>query len=305
VKRAVIVAALVSPVLGCAPESCAGFESEVLAFDDESLVLQDELDELRLDDGVFTERDCLHLCLSDAVHGPVYADRIDACDVEREGSDWRVSCSWTGHTWCTGRRHAANGSRAPVGARRGAWFAAAAHDEAASVKAFVAIARELARHGAPRELVVRAADAALDEVRHARAMAALAREHNASPLAPRFLDVPARDLLAIALENAVEGCVRETFGVFVAHHQARSASARLRPVFARIAEDETRHAQWSWDLDAWLATRLSSAERRRVAAARRAALAELGPVGPRPHGLGLPSPAVTRRMARRFAAAAS
>jgi hypothetical protein len=41
---------------------------------------------------------------------------------------------------------------------------------------------------------------------------------------------------------------------------------------ARIAEDETRHAELSWDIAAWADSRLSPAEREAVRRARRAAV---------------------------------
>ncbi len=211
-----------------------------------------------------------------------------------------LTCSFTGFQYCKGRLHAAVRSRAPRGRGLGAWFAAAAHDEGAAVVAFLALSRELEALGAPKDLVSRARAAAADEVRHARAMAAVARSLGAAPL-PVVRAAPApRGALAIALENATEGCARETFAALLASHQATAAAPALRPLFVALAADETRHAQWSWDLDAWLAGLLPPADRRRVDAARRAALAGLR-VGPTPRALGLPSPAAGRRMARRLA----
>ena len=52
-----------------------------------------------------------------------------------------------------------------------------------------------------------------------------------------------RELEAIAIENAVEGCVRESFGALLATWQAKTAGdARVRAAMKRIARDETRHA---------------------------------------------------------------
>lgn len=86
----------------------------------------------------------------------------------------------------------------------GAFFALKAHLEAASVPAFERLAQELEEHGAPALLVRRARRSAQEEVRHARAMEALALRHGASipevvvePFRPRSLE-------AMALENAVE-----------------------------------------------------------------------------------------------------
>ncbi|NIS36796.1 MAG: ferritin-like domain-containing protein, partial [Actinobacteria bacterium] len=41
---------------------------------------------------------------------------------------------------------------------------------------------------------------------------------------PVIEDAPVRTAYEIALENAVEGCVRETFGALVGAHQALRAS---------------------------------------------------------------------------------
>jgi hypothetical protein len=112
-----------------------------------------------------------------------------------------------------------------------------------------------------------------------------------------------RSLAAIAVENAVEGCVRETYGALVGLWQARTAGD---PVVAaamkRIAADETRHAELAWKVDAWAAPRLGRAARRRVAEARDNAFAELRAEVARPVpdalvGLaGLPGPAVAVRL---------
>ena len=89
------------------------------------------------------------------------------------------------------------GGRRPPGLRAaarvdggavGRWLATAADLEAASVPAFVQLARELIAHDAPAALVHAALAAADDEVRHAAAMTALARAHGAEP-APAELDV--------------------------------------------------------------------------------------------------------------------
>ena len=87
---------------------------------------------------------------------------------------------------------------------------------------------------------------------------------------------PPRSLLAMALDNAVEGCVRETYGALCAHYQASTANdTDVRSAWQRIAEEETAHALLSRDLDAWLLPQLSHAEREQVEAARRDAIDEL------------------------------
>ena len=78
-------------------------------------------------------------------------------------------------------------------------------------------------------------------------------------------------------ENAVEGCVRETFGALVATWQAAHATdAQIRAHMRRIARDETRHAALAWSIAKWGEHRLDGAARERVARARRKAMRELG-----------------------------
>jgi hypothetical protein len=85
-----------------------------------------------------------------------------------------------------------------------------------------------------------------------------------------------RSLEAIAIENAVEGCVGETFGTAVARFQSKRADDKgLRSAMRRIAADETRHAQLSWDLARWLDRRLSPDARACVKSARSRAVGAL------------------------------
>jgi hypothetical protein len=177
------------------------------------------------------------------------------------------------------------------------YLARAAHLEAASVTAFERIRDALAHHRAPRELVAAAERAREDEVRHARAVSALATASGGRAPRVRVRAKARATKLDVALENATEGCVRETFGALVANVQARRAHAPdLRREMARIAADETEHAALSWAIAAWVEPRLSAAARRRVARARRRAVAELAAelradVGPRvSRELGVPRP---------------
>ena len=178
------------------------------------------------------------------------------------------------------------GGRRPVGlrpARRtrapdavGAYFARMAHDEAASVHAFVRMRRELSRLGAPTELVSAAERSACDERRHARMMARRARASGAQAAPARVKRTARRKLEAMARENAVEGCVQETFGALLLRWQAtHAAEPALRRLFARIAADETRHAALSWEVACWAEGRLDARARTRVLAARSRAVHSL------------------------------
>jgi rubrerythrin len=132
-------------------------------------------------------------------------------------------------------------------------------------------------HGAPRSFALRSRRAAHDEVRHARDVARLARRLGGRPCKPCVVALAeVRSLEAIALENAIEGCVRETYGALVAWRQAESAlDPVVREVMQRIAEDETRHAELSWRVAEWLEPQLTEAEQTAVLTARHAAFASL------------------------------
>jgi hypothetical protein len=210
-----------------------------------------------------------------------------------EGKTDQVSCTYP--LQCIGGRRPA-GLRSEVAcasAELGAWFAAVAHLEAASVPAFERLVVELSEHGAPAELIAAASAAADDERRHAAAIGAQAQRFGAEVAAVELAPARARPLVALARENAVEGCVHETWAALLAMHQAKAAEdPAVREVMAGIAADETRHAELAWAIDAWLRTRLSAAEVAEVEAARVTAAARLRPEAETPethvHELGLP-----------------
>jgi hypothetical protein len=159
----------------------------------------------------------------------------------------------------------------------GEHFASMATLEAASVTAFRRLHRQLAAFGAPPELLARIRKAARDEIRHARATGALAKKYGVTPSAPQIAAEGASpSLFAIALENAREGCVRETYGALVAHLQTTQAGDDdVRSVMLAIADEETEHAALSWDIATWIEAQLGDAERAQLAAERRAAFRTL------------------------------
>ena len=142
---------------------------------------------------------------------------------------------------------------------------ALAHLEAAAVIAFERLALDLEHLDAPSSLIARARAAALDEVDHAQRMGAMAAEHGAVVPAVEVSAHTRRSVFDIALENAVEGCVRETYGVVDALYRSQQApSVEVRALFAKIAEDEARHAALSWDVAEWLHPQLSPAQRAEI-----------------------------------------
>lgn len=181
-------------------------------------------------------------------------------------------------TCSVGRRPAGLQPAAYLAARTqlGAFLADAARLEAASVFAFERLARELVTLGAPQALIAVAARSALEEIRHAELVTRLALRFGGAPAAVELAPLPARSLFAIALENAVEGCVRETYGALLAEHQAQTAQdPEVRAVMAQIATDELQHALLAWQVAAFLEPRLMPAERDQLALARATAIAQL------------------------------
>jgi hypothetical protein len=204
--------------------------------------------------------DCFQLCMEvvPSLSGVDSCQRVptdgDAPGSERVALDIRYTPS------CTGRRLAGRWASPPLRARDpvGAYLARAAVLEGLSVPAFQRLARELDAHGAPLALVARARRAARDEVRHRRTMTALARRYGAEPALERpEPPTGVRSLAEVALENAAEGCVRETFGAVVAAHQAvAAADAAIRAGLRAIARDEAGHAALAWDVHEWASSRL-------------------------------------------------
>ena len=102
----------------------------------------------------------------------------------------------------------------------GGYFAQLAALEAASVPAFRRLARDLEALGAPTHLIQRAREAARDEIRHARQMRQLANRIGGAPVPFTLAADRPRTRFELAMENAVEGCVRETLGAALAMFQA-------------------------------------------------------------------------------------
>jgi rubrerythrin len=144
------------------------------------------------------------------------------------------------------------------------------------VAAFERLGAELSALGAPAELVAEARAAAEDEVRHAAVVGALARARGGEPVAAQVEAGALRSLEEMALENAVEGCVRETFGALVGAHQAAHAGdVDIAAAMKGIAADEARHAALSWKVHGWAMERLGPDQRARIEAAQAEAFAAL------------------------------
>jgi hypothetical protein len=104
-----------------------------------------------------------------------------------------------------------------------------------------------------------------DERRHARAVARLARRFGGVIPPVRIRQVERPTLAQLVEDDAVEGCVKETFGALLAIWQAeRAEDGRVRRMMRRIAADETRHAALAWEILDWGVERLSPRDRQRV-----------------------------------------
>lgn len=148
----------------------------------------------------------------------------------------------------------------------------AAH-EAAAVIAFEQLARELDAHGLDRSFGRGALRAAEEERRHARAVGALATRHQGRFALIRANEVPLRSVEELAFDNAVEGCVRETFGSLVGGYQAiHATNPAIRSVMANVSADEVGHGAWSWELARQLEQRLPVVKRRQAREASEEAL---------------------------------
>ena len=227
-------------------------------------------------DCYFLLDNCAHLCPGELYFNcHVYGDKCDAGVIVAD-ADILIECATCPNG--VGRRpRGLRRARAPITSSAvGRYFARVAHLEAASVHAFTILHDELAAVGAPAELRRATRAAVRDEIRHARVTSTLARRHGAEPAEPRISRGRPRSLEKILFENAVEGCVRETFGALVAMWQAsHTRDPELAKVIQKIAVDETRHAALAWGIASWGDSLLTVRERQRVVRARRKALREL------------------------------
>jgi hypothetical protein len=181
-----------------------------------------------------------------------------------------------GPSGCGRRPPGLAGAPAGIGADLRSYFQEMARLEAASIPAFRRLRRELAIHGAPASLRAAALRAARDEVVHTRLGRALAERFGGAYVPPRIGRTKVRSLEELAIDNATEGGVRETFGALMATWQSRAATdAVVRRVMQKVAIDETRHAGLAIRVFEWTERRLSVAALRRVRDARRSCAADV------------------------------
>jgi len=158
----------------------------------------------------------------------------------------------------------------------GDYFAIRSELQEASVQAFRLLASDLEAHRAPAALVRAVKRAGRDEERHAQMSASLARRHGAEIVQPKLERPGPRSLDDVAIENAVEGCIRETYLALISTRQAETAKDdTIRAAMKTIARDESEHAALAWTLAGWLEPHVQGDARGRYGKAARAAIQDL------------------------------
>jgi hypothetical protein len=135
--------------------------------------------------------------------------------------------------------------------------------EHASVAAFAQLTLDLMAVGAPPELVSGAQRDALDEIRHAAACFALARDIDGREESPapfpdartrKFLFTASREiaLTQIAIDALADGVLNEGIASRLLAQLAKKCELpAMAPVLREMAADESRHAAHSWEIIAW------------------------------------------------------
>lgn len=159
----------------------------------------------------------------------------------------------------------------------GRYFARLAECETASVVAYRRFAAELLLHGAPPELVAEAQQAERQVVQHAHMAQELAERFGVEPITPLFGELAPRGLMLAAIDNAVEGCIRQTYGALVVSFQAKAArDLVIRNGMISVAPEKRHHAALSWRAGIWFERKLSEDDVGRLRRAEQEELAALG-----------------------------
>lgn len=159
-------------------------------------------------------------------------------------ADWRAAV----HVDCAGLDRASRAALAEAWATSGRY-------EHASVASFARVTLELVALGAPRDLVLLAQQAALDEADHAALAFGIASSLADESVGPGRLDIDAStrtDVSSIIEATVREGCIGETVSAVLALAARDGAKdPAIVAALSRIAEDELRHAELAWRTVAW------------------------------------------------------
>ncbi len=135
--------------------------------------------------------------------------------------------------------------------------------EGVAVKAFERLALELKAYDAPLFLMDAIDTAIQDEKRHFQLFQDLAGSLGITQISVDFeIDRYAvRTLLEIGIENAIEGCVGESFAALENLYQSECAQEmKIRVLHQQIVEDEIAHAELSWAIHDWILKQLPAHE---------------------------------------------
>src|SRR5262245_6998248 len=155
-------------------------------------------------------------------------------------------------------------------------------DEHASSRLFAGLVPQMMRAGVDADFQVAAAQAVVDELRHARLCAAVVEALGGEACAPMpaFDDLPRHTdvgALEALLRNVITiCCLEQTVSVGLLENKHRSArESTLRRVIAEILDDEIVHSRLGWSLLKNLAPRIDSRMRERLGAYLVPAIARL------------------------------
>lgn len=239
----------------------------------ETATLSDSTFSTYLVDGELTEVSCSNLCQTEL---NVWMDFLCSCDYQGAAADGNhpVTCEYT-QCAVEGRVHGdiKKLEKSTGYTELGIHFARGYHAEASSVDAFLQLRKELAFHQASKELQDRCFLAAKEEIVHAQLLAKLAKLHQGQLPTLDFGRFQPRSLFALALDNAVEGCIFETFSSLRALQQANNATDQvIAKAMKIIALDEMKHAELAWDIHKSLISKLSNVERDIIRKAQKEAI---------------------------------
>ena len=253
-------------------------EEEFCGISDFTEVISDEEISSYLNEGIISSESCQEICYTLVSQMP-QGDGRTLCggtyNYSGSTDEHSVTCNVAYHCPTEGRRHAQIKSVQHIHTtdQLGRYFVQALHSESSSVAAFLQLRKELIHHQAPEELIRRCWEAAKDEVQHARIMGHMAQQFTDEKPKLEFGSFQQRSIYDLVLDNAIEGCIFETYSAFKAHHQAQKAeSISIRDIMNIISADELRHAQLSWDIHHYFISKLSLQEQRTILEAQKEAL---------------------------------
>ena len=146
-------------------------------------------------------------------------------------------------------------------------------DELVASRLFAGLLPQMMRAGVDAGFQAAAAEAVVDELRHARLCAAVIETlgGDVQPPVLGFEDVPRHEdvgvLEGVAAERALDCCLEETAAVALLESDHRLArESTLRRVIAEILDDEIRHSRLGWRMLQSLAPRIDAPMRKRLGA---------------------------------------